>query len=441
LRGSSAFGANTALNAAGNIALGILGTFTGMLAARLLGPLGRGELAAIQTWPVLIGYLVLLGMGDALVYYSAREPERAGSYLTSAILLALISCGPFSLAGYIAMPLLLSAQTASVVAAARWYLLIVPLVAIAVIPLNTVRGQGDFAAWNALRLMPGLSWLAILIGAWLISCHSAVKLAQSYLLGFVVLMVITLSVVKRRISGSFRPELRNSGPLLSYGLPCMLTTLPQVLNFRLDQMVMTGFIAPFQLGLYVAAVSWSGVLTPLLYALSSSLFPALAAKSGEHERLRTFVHGARLAALGAILLGVILTLATPLGIAVLFGRGFRAAIPAGLILVPAAAVAGFNQVMQAGLRGLGRPVAVMGSEMAGLVVTVISLWLLLKPLGIVGAAIASVLGYATVTLVLLVQSRRLTGSSTAGLLIPSIDDLLGYARYMRLMMRALMAAP
>ncbi len=170
-----------------------------------------------------------------------------------------------------------------------------------------------------------------------------------------LLGVLAAVVVRIRVPGSFVPAVRDFLPLLGYGLPCVLTTLPQVMNFRLDQMVMTGLFRPLELGLYVAAVSWSAAINPLLYALASALFPEVASKAKEHERVHAFVRGARLAALAAIILGVAVTLATPWAITILFGAGFRAAIPSGLILVPAGAIAAWEPGAGGGFARTGPP--------------------------------------------------------------------------------------
>src|SRR5262249_1651663 len=141
----------------------VLGIMTGMLAARLLGPQGRGELAAIQTWPSCIATLAMLGLHDALVYYSAREPRRAGRYLSTAIVLALLTTLPFMATGYLLMPALLSAQKHEVVTAAQWYLLLIPIFALVAMPYHPLRGLNDFALWNTLRLLPNIVWFVILI--------------------------------------------------------------------------------------------------------------------------------------------------------------------------------------------------------------------------------------------------------------------------------------
>jgi O-antigen/teichoic acid export membrane protein len=114
---------------------------------------------------------------------------------------------------------------------------------------------------------------------------------------------------------------------------------------------------------------------------------------------------------------------TPQAIKILFGERFRVSIPAALVLLPAAGILGFNLVLQEGLRGLGRPYAVLRAELAGLVVTAIALLAMLRPLGIMGAAIASLLGYSTVNVVLLVNARRYTGMRLRELLIPQRGEL------------------
>jgi O-antigen/teichoic acid export membrane protein len=94
-----------------------------------------------------------------------------------------------------------------------------------------------------------------------------------------------------------------------------------------------------------------------------------------------------------------------------------------LVLVPAAGVLGLNLVLQEGLRGLGRPYAVLQAELAGLAVTAVALVALLYPMGILGAAIASLLGYSTVTVVLLLGARRYAGMSPGSLLFLTGSEL------------------
>ena len=62
-------------------------------------------------------------------------------------------------------------------------------------------------------------------------------------------------------------------PPTALGLPSMLNVLPQTLNLRLDQMLMTAALEPALLGLYVVAVAWSGILSPLVSAVGRVVPP------------------------------------------------------------------------------------------------------------------------------------------------------------------------
>src|SRR5438128_20610 len=96
----SRFGSLLALTMLTNLSIAGLSVVSGVIAARLLGPTGRGELAAIQTWPTLLATLSMHGIADALAYFSAREPDRAGRWLATALVLAVTACLPAFLIGY-----------------------------------------------------------------------------------------------------------------------------------------------------------------------------------------------------------------------------------------------------------------------------------------------------------------------------------------------------
>src|SRR5260370_5611569 len=145
------FGANTIFTVAANLTIAALGMGTGIIAARILGPKGRGELAAIQTWPSFIGALAMIGMPEAIIYHSARDSGAAGEYLGSGILLAMIASLPFIPLAYSMMPVLLHAQSPTIIRAARSYLFIVPIYATVGMRHSALRGRNDFVPSTVLR--------------------------------------------------------------------------------------------------------------------------------------------------------------------------------------------------------------------------------------------------------------------------------------------------
>src|SRR5579872_5586463 len=192
----------------GNAVSSMFWLASGLLAARLLGPSGRGELAAIQTWGTSLSIFAMLGMPQALVYFAARDPEQSASRTTSAMLIALIGCAPVLGIGYLAMPWLLSVQTPAVVSTARCYLLIGIVSASAHVPLNALLGRRDFFAWNGLRILGSVCWLIPLLVAWEFARLSAEFVADMNLIFFATIFTTGVWVtVKARIPGPYRPKL------------------------------------------------------------------------------------------------------------------------------------------------------------------------------------------------------------------------------------------
>jgi O-antigen/teichoic acid export membrane protein len=391
-------------------------------------------LAAIQTWPNFIAVIAMLGTPEAVVYFAARDPEHAGSHLSSAMTLSLMAALPFVAVGYLAMPLLLSAQSARVVADARWYLLMVPVYSLIGMPYNSLRGRGDFSIWNVLRIAPVASWLVVLVSAWLLERARPGFLAGAYVCALSLLIIPVGWIVMRRTPGPFWPQLRHWKPMLGFGLPCVISAMPQTLNFRLDQMLMAGLLPARLLGLYVVAVAWSSASTPFLNALGAVLFPRVASQPTREQQVRALAQGSRLAILASLVLAVAVMALTPRMMPLLFGAKFAAAIPTALVLVVAGAVSAFNLVTEEGLKGLGCPSAVMWAEFGGLAVTAVSLWLMLRPFEIMGAALASLLGYSAVAVLLVAAERSLTGYSLASLLCPTFGEVqTGWRRFQALL--------
>ncbi len=415
--------ADAGLTAAANVAITAMGFCTGILTARLLGPHGRGQLAAIQTTPSLVATLAMLGMPEALVYFSAQRPTEAGRYLGTAVTVSLLASIPFVLVAYLLMPLLLHAQATSVVDQARWYLLVAPVYAVVGSTFHPLRGAGQFQAWNALRMGVPLAALSVLAVASLAGRITPGFIAFGNLAGYALLLVPCAWIVVSYLGGPYGIDRRRARPMLAYGLPCMMTGLPQMLNLRLDQIAMAALLSSRELGLYVVAVAWSGGAAPLLNSIGAVLLPAVAASADRQQAAISVSGGVRLTAALAIFTSVALALMTPIAIPMLFGASFRAAIPAALILVPAGGVLGVNFSLQEGIRGLGHPYKVLRAEALGLIVTVISLAALLRPLGILGAALSSLAGYTSVTLFLLISARRIAGTTIRSMVLPRAEEM------------------
>ncbi|MFQ5695199.1 MAG: hypothetical protein ACE5HB_04345, partial [Terriglobia bacterium] len=132
---------------AANASILLLGAVSGILAARLLGPVGRGELVVVTLWPMALATLGALGMNHALAFFTAREPHRRPALLTTGLVLATLQSALLMAVGYLLLPGLLAAQRPLVVELARLFLLYIPLAFFSGYLLNVLQGGLHFGAY------------------------------------------------------------------------------------------------------------------------------------------------------------------------------------------------------------------------------------------------------------------------------------------------------
>jgi O-antigen/teichoic acid export membrane protein len=425
----SHFGSLLFLTVLADMLLAGLAVISGVLAARLLGPTGRGELAAIQIWPNFLASFAMLGVPAALAYFSAREPQAAGRWLTTGVTVALVGCVPAALIGFVAMPWLLRAQSDTVIGAARNYLWLLPIFATEGMLHHPLRGRNDLAAWNLVRLMPSAMWVGVLALSFVDGGRQSTVVAQRYLIGLALLFFPMAYVVLRHLPNSYAPSRTMVQPLLAYGLPSMLSVLPATANLRLDQMLMARSMAPELLGLYAVGVAWSGAVAPITSALSATILPRVAGSESPEEQARRLAQMTRLGSLVAVAMALVIAAAGPLAIPLIFGQEFLPAAPAAIILAIAAGALAMKDMLAAGALSLGKPKFVLLAELVGLGMTAALLLMLLRPFQLIGAAVASLVSYGVVAAVLGWLISRQTRAALGVFFLPTrADGLLVVSR-------------
>ena len=85
-----------------------LNAVTGIVTARALHPVGRGELAAMVIWPMLFSGLTTFGLPTALVYHIRREPHDRGPLIGWALLLCIVAALAGTAIGWHLVPIWLA---------------------------------------------------------------------------------------------------------------------------------------------------------------------------------------------------------------------------------------------------------------------------------------------------------------------------------------------
>lgn len=197
-----------------------------------------------------------------------------------------------------------------------------------------------------------------------------------------------------------------------FSLPMIATTWVSLLGtYWIDYVVITKFLSLSHLGLYSLANQVAGVVQQMTIISSSILLPhfSVLVAQGDLDGIRRFV--TRIVPMGflalSVLLGLFILHAGPL-LPLAFGQEFAASTPPLAILMVATSLLAFYNTFTPLLTAQGATWTLMWITLPTATVNIATDLLFVPWLGINGAALSTVLAYATSSgLVLLVAGRRL----------------------------------
>lgn len=248
--------------------------------------------------------------------------------------------------------------------------------------------------------LPITSFLVVVTG-WLTDRLDVAWVVSGQGLGAAVTGVAGLVFVRV----SLRGERSSVHGLAREGAKYSGSQISETAQNRLDQVLMPLVIGASGAGLYAVAVTVATLPLALGHALAAALFRDVAA-ADDAGRVSLTSRAVRESNVLGIVAAGALAAVTPFVIPLVFGEDFRAAVPVTLVALIGAPlfVTGYVATNLLGAHGRGH--AMTFAQLSGLVVGLILLVPLAVPFGAVGAAAASVLGYA-VSCTLAVRGLRI----------------------------------
>jgi O-antigen/teichoic acid export membrane protein len=402
----------TAGTAGVNIAIMLLGSVGGLFLARTLGPTHRGDLVTILQWPAMIGGVVSLGITQSTCYWISRRPDKSIPLLSTAVVASLATGLVIAaLAPWLAALIGRNAEVRSDLARV---LALTPVYIAGGVWMSALQAT-NISRWNLTRMAQPLVYLVAIVGLWTVGMLSLITVVAAFAVSLGGQTLYAAIVALRVVGGHSWPDRSLLRPLYAYGVKVWLSSVPQLVNVSVDQLVLSVMpnVIAAQLGNYAVAASLSWLALPAATAFGSVAFPRIARAAGADGILRIeriSLIGAGVAAAATI--GVVCLLA-PVAVPTLFGYGYRDAVVALWLLAPGTVFLALNRVLGDLLQGRGRPLIRSAAEGLGAIVTIALLFTLIPQFGIRGAAIASSVTYAVVFLFLLLGLRRVRGQTTS----------------------------
>jgi len=392
----------------------LTGMVTGPITARALGPDGRGELAAILVVLTLAPWVLDLGLSVWVGRERARGASRAD--VLGAALPVALACSLLGVVGAIPLSNMLGEDRPVVVAFLQIGLFLLPLSVALQTLVGLAIGESRWELFTAVRVVGSVLPAVVIVLLAIFGYLTVTTAAAAYLIGGMLGSLLLLRLIKgmRRLS----LDLSRSRVATAFGAKSWLSTVGNVANYRLDQVLMVGLVSSSELGLYAVAVTVGSLTSTLVGAASTALFPRIA--QGDAE-LAT--RACRVTAGVVGLAGLLLAMATPTAVPFVFGSDFARSVPMVLILLAASVPLAAAGVLSAALQAADDPAASMRAELVALALSVPALILILPAYGGIGAAMVSAVAYSIRFLIQLRPACRAFGARSRDFLIPTRHDL------------------
>jgi O-antigen/teichoic acid export membrane protein len=343
---------SSSLTLLSTVGVTLSGLVTSVLTARLLGPEGRGVLAAVVLIATLAARAAQLGLGSATVYFTKSSRQgRIGRYLAvSGVAVTLASVGLAVVGLWLSLGRGIEPHSGVTVLLAA--MMAFNAFVVAVSPLRQ-----DLVFHNCARLLPNLGYALALLPLIPLGLGSQVGWLIGAQIGAYALMN-TASVIWIARSRIWRVATPGAAlrPLefVRYGLLQHGTVLVGLLMLNFDKLIALGASSLANFGFYALAFSISRMIGAFQDALSTALFSRYA--GGDAKVLSDRVNVVfRMTLLPMLLVAGVGALLSPWFIPLLFGEAFRPVVTPFSVLLFECVIGGASWTLAQRFVGAGRP--------------------------------------------------------------------------------------
>jgi O-antigen/teichoic acid export membrane protein len=371
----------------------VMNLVTGIIIARALGPIGRGEIAAVLLLAQLAVWFFSGGATEAVGFRLARNPDDGprllGTWLAIGIPLGLLAIGVAELV----LPILFSAQTADTIALGRIYVGIVLVMMLQAAQYGMLLGSHDFLFYNLIRFIQPAVIAAGYLVLWVTGALS-VELALIVNAAATGIAFVVAGVRLLRKQGIGRPSKTLLRDTLSFGLRAHMGSIAGLVNARLDLLIVPAFLGAASVGLYSVATNVTSIIITLTATIATIVMPVAARR--DKQSPRTVVRTLHVVLLIGVVSAIPLALLANIALSVVYGADFEGAATALRILLPGVVLDAAAMVLWSGLIAANRPLLSSVAAVPAALLTVVGLIVFLKDGGIDAAAIVSSCAYAVV---------------------------------------------
>jgi len=405
----------------------------GWVVATWLLPDGRGVFALIVLVPEITRAFAHLGFGTASTKLTAQNHSISARVTTNAISFCLfvsaVCCGGLVLFFPWLLEFVKGDGFERVIAAAGGIEIALYL-SISSLPLLILEGYlggqlvalGAILSSNVAKVAQTGSFAALVLGLFYTQGATINMAVVARMLSFAIGNLVAMGFLVTIWQGPRRPSSKLAGSAFRFGLRTLPASVAVFLLFRLDIALVRQWRSMSEVGVYSVAASLAMMFQVIGFAVERSLVPRLMSRGGEETKILTPLATRSFIAIG-FPIGVVAALGGWLLIPIVFGSEYSGAILPFALFLPGLVFANVGQICNTDLIGRGHPQWASISASIALVINIILNVILIPRMGIVGAAIASLVCYSQHGITLAFMYSRVVGVSLRQILVPGREDL------------------
>ncbi len=419
--------------------LNVLLSFTAtVLLVRLLGTEGNGFYSLFIANTSVIALVISFSFNSGLIYYTAKNEFSPASIFNTVVVILIIqlililaseklfhsifgfsfyvdsSFSGLSLWGSVyLLSILLNGYLSAIFSGYKWFDTLNILTAVTNVIFVIVFG-------------------ILLSNKNAFSFEHTVFIVKIYILLTVLQSVLTASILLKKINYRLQfsfLKFSQSKKLFTYAGIAFFGNLFQFLAYRMDYWFIDVFQNKEELGLYALASKLNQVLWMLPMTIAAVIVP-FAVTSSEllSQKVKIIL---RVLFNGYVLIGLLLAVASPLLIPIVFGQSFSGTVLPFVILLPGVIVFSINTVLAAFFAGINRQDINLKISFFCFAIILSGDFLLVPKFGIKGAAVASCIGYMFSGFCSLLVFSKQSGWNFKELLLIRKQDIAGLKNIFR----------
>lgn len=400
---------------------------TGTLIARQLAPQGNGTYSLCILIPTLTASVMSFGLNYANVYLIGKRALPPGRVIGSTAFLSL-GLGLLSTLILLALIPLLNKTFLKDPSSSHLFIT-VPFISILLlidIFASAFLAHRDMLKWSAAQSIRHLVYLSLLLAFFGLDRLTVGRVLMAYMGGLLATFASSLFLLQK--SGRVAP-LGVDGALMKeallFGGKQHIGTISQLLNYRLDALILAALLTRADVGLYSLAVMMGETIWYIPNSIGQILYSKTASSKPLESNFITPVICRNALLLSFLAATVLWVVSGPL-IPRLFTDRFTPSVAALKLLLPGVLCLSVSKVLGSDLTGRGFPQYSTYASLLSLAMNIPLNFFLIPRYGIQGASSASSITYLINALIILYFFKRTSGVPVQDVLFIKLSDMIHY---------------